>query len=229
MFSKSVHKLLKLPSRIRITLRRAVYNKFNDHIIFIHTPKCAGTYLHKQYKIHRQLHISPIGHALFPVKTISSRASIVGLIREPGDWYASYYYFCKKALSNAPQSISNFPVQHPISIFSRSAELSLTQMLANMADKDFLDKVCANGVIANVYKRNLDDVFDFIRRTNSGFWSWTMMYHFSKRQTSELKTREGVIREARKIVNYVDFIHQENIDEAHIHHIGPQDCLSESM
>lgn len=42
--------------------------------------------------------------------------------------------------------------------------------------------------------------------------SWTMMHHFSKNATREMKTKKDVIWEAKEIVNYVDFIRQENID-----------------
>lgn len=196
---------------MRLT-RMLLYRFIAPEVLLIHTPKCAGTYLHRQYNIQQNLRIKPVGHAHFRFLKISPKTKIVGLIREPTDWYVSFYYFCKRSLSEAPQGIANFPIQHPISVFSKNGEITLEQMISNMANQKFLENILMTGMRGNVYARSIDDIFDFMKRTESGFWSWTMMYHFSKHDTREMKTKKDVIREAKEIVNYVDFIHQEKID-----------------
>jgi len=196
-------------------LTRVLYlllNKVFGKVILVHTPKCGGSYLHKQYNLLRNPYIKSVGHAHFRTLKYASRKKVVGLIRVPIDWYASYYYFCKKNLAEGPQSIGNFPIQHPVCVFSQNAELGLEQMICNMASQEFLENVVAEGITASVYARDIDDVFGFIMRTGTGFWSWTMMYHFSSRDTKEMTTKNDVVQEAKKISCYVDFIRQENID-----------------
>jgi hypothetical protein len=185
----------------------------SPRFLLVHTPKCAGTYLHRQYNIHRNWHIKSVGHAHFRSLELYPKTQVVGLIREPMDWYASYYFFCKNNLSKNKQSIYNFPAQHPISIFSKNSDTTLEQMIFNMTNQEFLENILMTAMTGNIYGRNVDDIFDFMKRTKSGFWSWTMMYHFSKHDTREMKTKADVIQEAKYIANYVNFIHQEKIDE----------------
>ncbi len=199
-------------SLMRLT-RKLLWKLTAPKVLLVHTPKCAGTYLHQQYNIQQNWRIKTVGHTNFRLLKLSPKTKIVGLIREPVDWYASYYYFCKQQLSEAPQSIINFPIQHPISVFSKNGDTTLEQMIFNMANQEFLEHILMTGMKGNVYARSIDDIFDFMKRTESGFWSWTMMYHFSKQDTRELKTKSDVIQEAKEIVNYVNFIHQERIDE----------------
>jgi len=215
MSNKFANKLrnITIGTAMRRAFRILFWKVTEPRVLLIHTPKCAGTYLHRQYNIHRKWHIKPVGHAHFRSLKISPKTRVVGLIREPMDWYASYYYFCKKSLSKNKQSIYNFPVQNPISVFSKNSDTTLEQMIFNMTDQKFLEDILKTGMTGNVYARNIDDIFDFMKRTESGFWSWTMMYHFSKLDTIEIKSKADVIQEAKHIVNYVDFIHQERIDE----------------
>lgn len=204
-------KMAKIFNRAIMMPIRFFYNKFNKHIILIHTPKCGGSYIHRQYSMHKKLQITPAGHRGFRGINVTSKSKIVGLIREPVDWYASYYYFCRKSLSEAPQGVQNFPISHPISLFSESGKKSFEEMITNMANVDYFNS--HEMPTANIYMKDIDDVYEFMRRTGMGFWTWTMLYHFSKKKTIELKTRDDVLGEAKNIANYVDFIHQEGIDE----------------
>jgi len=163
---------------------------FNQQIIFIHTPKCGGGYVNSQYDIKNKSRIRNVGHANFRKMKLMPNTPIVGLIREPWDWYSSYYYFCKKSLLKRPQGINNFPIQHPIAVFSKNATSGLEQMIFNMANQEFLNQILTRGITANVYAREIDDVFGFMKRTDSGFWTWTMMYHFSKKRTKEINSKK---------------------------------------
>lgn len=180
--------------------------------VLIHTPKCGGTYIVKQYNLNNHRRINNVGHK--PVKSLNlnSKTKVTGLIREPADWYQSYYFFCKKALSLAPQSDDNFPVNHPISVFSKNATVGFTDMIKNMYDKNFIRNAIKTFEYAKIYSEQILDVFEFLERTNSGFWTWTMLYHFSYKDTKEFQTKEDVISEANKIKQKFNFIHQENID-----------------
>jgi hypothetical protein len=150
--------LKNAPNRLLMRVFRSIYNKFNDHILLIHTPKCAGTYLHRQYGIHQKLNITPVGHVSYRSLNIEPKAKIVGLIREPTDWYASYYFFCKERLSHSPQNTANFPISHPISIFSDNANLGFEEMISNFLDVRFVQKKCEDNIIANIYKKDIGDV-----------------------------------------------------------------------
>ena len=66
---------------------------------------------------------------------------------------------------------------------------------------------------AVIYAREIAGVFDFIARTGFGFWTWTMLYHFSEIGPDAISVRDGVFVEARRIASEVKFIHQESIDE----------------
>jgi len=211
MLDEGVPKLIKF-HRVLSKIIRMLYAMFRKHIILVHTPKCAGTYIHHQYKISSKLHINSVGHNKFPTHLLTSKSSIVGLIREPTDWYSSYYFFCKKSLAEAPQSISNFHTRHPIALFSKNSELSLMQMIENMGDRSFLKDLFDKKTIASAYGQDFDDLYEFIRRTGCGFWAWTMLYHYSKKNTRELLTKSDVVNEANEIIKYVDFIHQESVD-----------------
>lgn len=66
---------------------------------------------------------------------------------------------------------------------------------------------------AVIYARQISGVFDFMARTGFGFWTWTMLYHFSELGPDAISFRDGVFVEARRIASEVKFIHQESIDE----------------
>jgi hypothetical protein len=192
--------------------RRVLYTFLPPSAVLIHTPKCAGSYINRQYRIHRQLRIMPVGHAQLRALELPAKTRVVGLIREPSDWYASYYVFARKSLTAAPQSSRNFPPHHPISVFSRNGADTLAQMLSNMACPEFLQQLLTNGISANVYGRSIDDIFGFMHRTRSGFWTWTMVHHFSRQHSQELQTASDVLQAARDIAREVGFIHQQRVD-----------------
>lgn len=77
-----------------------------------------------------------------------------------------------------------------------------------MADREFMENVLLNDIKANVYTRDIDDVYDFMERTESGFWSWTMMYHFSPKDIKVMHTKQDVIREAKEIVERVEVLNE---------------------
>ena len=204
--------VLLAPPQVGIRVLRRLYGMFNRQVVLIHTPKSAGSYINSQYQIGRSIGIVPVGHARFPVKRITRRSKVVGLIREPADWYASYLFFCRDSLARAPQSAANFPREHPIAAFSQNGQFGVTGMLSRMADSGFLQQLSESNITANVYKRSIPGVFEFMRRSGTGFWSWTMMYHFSPTPMERMRTRADVLREAERIRKNVEFIHQERVD-----------------
>jgi hypothetical protein len=82
-----------------------------------------------------------------------------------------------------------------------------------MSNKGFLKKIVSKNIIGNVYARNIPDIYEFMNRTNTGFWTWTMIYHFSNQSTFKFKNRNQVLEEAHNISKNIKFIHQENIDK----------------
>jgi len=193
-------------------VRRLRRRLSTPEFLLIHTPKCAGTYLNRQYHLQDRENIASVGHEPLRRLKVSSQTKVVGLIRDPIDWYASFYFFCRRGLGSAPQNAGNFPVEHPISVFSRNGEAGLNEMIANMANKKLLSEVISSGMKANLYTRWMDDVFEFFHRTDCGYWTWTMMYHFSDKMTAELKSKQDVLREAERIIECIEFIHQERVD-----------------
>lgn len=182
-------------------------------IIFIHTPKCGGTYIVKQYKLQENPRVKNVGHSSMRELNLNKRAKVVGLIREPLDWYQSYYFFCKKALELEVQSEDNFPETHPISAFSKNATVEFKDMIKNMDNQNFVKNISQNFDTARIYSHDIKDVYQFIERTQTGFWTWTMLYHFSSIDTVRLRTKSEVIKETKTIAQNINFIHQENIDE----------------
>jgi len=180
----------------------------------IHTPKCGGTFLHAAYNLQQSSRIRSIGHGCVRQLRPSERTGrLVGLIRDPIDWYTSYLAFCRRGLREAPQSDENFPNTHPICVFSDNGTSSLAQMIREMGDKGRIKKVCASGTVAKIYAGDIPDVYEFMLRTDSGFWTWTMMYHFGRRPISALRDRDDVLAEATWISKNVSFIHQERLCE----------------
>jgi hypothetical protein len=191
-----------------------VMKHFARPVTLIHTPKCAGTFIQQAYALHERPWIRTIGHGCVRDTAPTGRThSFVGLIREPIDWYASYVAFCRRSLGLQPQSIENFPPTHPISVFSDNGRRGLAATIQSMADRSLLEKLCADGVVANVYTRDIPDVYEFMLRTGSGFWTWTMMYHFSRTTTSALRTAADVHEQAEWIAREISFIHQDRIRE----------------
>ena len=181
-------------------------------VVLVHTPKCGGTYLSDQYGLKYWKNIRSVGHARREQSSKRSAERVVGLIRLPSDWYASYYWFCKKSLANSSQSNTNFPEHHPISLFSDNSSASFERMMINMQDKALLANLCDRGVPAIIYGREIMDVFAFLERTNTGFWTWTIMYHFANISTECIRTKEDAVDQAKKIALSTDFIRQENLD-----------------
>jgi len=196
-----------------VSVLRALYGALFDQPVLIHTPKCGGTYLMEHYGVRTSIRIRPVGHASVRSTRLFPRTRIVGLIRNPVDWYASYYWFCKKSLCDRPQSITNFPDRHPITLFSLGGKLSFDSMVSRMRDSAVLEEIVRLRTTACIYGRDIDDVFAFMLRTRTGFWTWTMLWHFWKHETRQLRTKVDVLRAAREISRCVEFIHQENIDE----------------
>lgn len=183
-------------------------------ITFIHTPKCAGTFIQQAYSLHKRPWIRTLGHGCVrDVKPFGRNHAFVGLIREPADWYASYVAFCRRSLGLQLQGDQNFPATHPISLFSDNGHKSLVDTIQSMADQSLLERLCTDGVVANVYARDMGDVYEFMLRTGSGFWTWTMMHHFSDSPTSTLRTAADVREQAKSIAQQISFIHQDRLSE----------------
>ena len=196
-----------------INVFKKILKFLTKETVLIHTPKCGGTYIVKQYNLQDHIRIRNVGHTSIKSLQLSSNTKVVGLIREPLDWYQSYYFFCKKALSIAPQNDDNFPINHPISVFSKNASVEFKDMIKNMSDKDFLNHTIKEFNNARIYSKEIPNVFNFMERTKTGFWTWTMLYHFSKKEFETFKTKDEVISEAKQIAQNYDFVHQENIDD----------------
>jgi len=191
-----------------------ITKRFVRPITFIHTPKCAGTFVQQAYGLHEKPWIRTIGHGCVrDIAPTGRHHAFVGLIREPVDWYASYVAFCRKSLNLQPQSVDNFPDTHPISVFSDNGRRSLTATIQSMADRSLLERLCTDGVVANVYARDIPDVYEFMLRTGSSFWTWTMMYHFSALCTSSLRTAADVRDQAKLISRRISFIRQHRLYE----------------
>jgi hypothetical protein len=80
-----------------------------------------------------------------------------------------------------------------------------------MSSTEFV--VSIGGTFARIYFADAPDLFAFMLRTGTGFWTWTMMHHFSRYQTTEITNRADAIESAREIAREVTFIRQEIIDE----------------
>jgi hypothetical protein len=189
---------------------RRIYRAIFPHVLLIHTPKCGGTYVRTHYQIASKSYIRDVGHATLRDFTTSRRTRVVGFIRDPMDWYASYYYFRVRGLKAAPATLDNFPPNHPVSVFS-GRDGGLPEMIRNMSSPDFIDSV--RPIVASIYMKDAPDLFSFMRRTQTGFWTWTMIHHFSRHRTADIAGRLGVIRAANEIAKQVSFIRQESIDE----------------
>ncbi len=81
-------------------------------------------------------------------------------------------------------------------------------MIFNLANPEFLENIISSGITAKAYARDINDTFNFMKRTDSGYWTWTMMYHFSLKDTREMQSKEDVLLEAKIISKYVNFVHQ---------------------
>ena len=211
---------MTIPKRMVMSMLRRIHALFADQIIFVHTPKCAGSYVYKQYGLNSKLRIRPIGHGRLLSVSPKDGQQISGLIREPADWYMSYYKYCRYGLTIAPQSRYNFPGTHPIPYFSSNTEVDADAMVDNMADPAFVATIIEDGVVANLYTRDIPGVYEFMARTGCGFWTWTMMYHFGLVDIDQLRDRDDVLQEAGRIAVRTRFIRQENIDEDVSEHLG---------
>ena len=201
-----------------------LYDMLFGSTIVIHTPRCSGTYVRKQYFTRRQFHTRWVGgHNQFRSLKLYPKQKVVALIRNPLDWYLSNYYYIKHSLaketflaeaqlSNFSGIAKNYPPSHPISVFSKNTELSFEDMISNMNNNEFLSGLIQNRVTAHMHNRDIYDVFSFMKRTECGFYSWAMIYYLSKRETKDINAKKDVVQEAQNISEYVKFIHQENID-----------------
>ena len=195
-------------------LHTKVMKRLARPVTLIHTPKCAGTFIQQAYCLHERPWIRTIGHGCMRDTAPKGRRHVfVGLIREPVDWYASYVAFCRRSLSLEPQGDENFPATHPISIFSDNGRRSLAATLDAMSDRSLLEKLCADRVEAKIYAREIPDVYEFMLRTGTGFWTWTMMHHFADTTTAALRTAADVREQAASIARKVSFIRQHRLDE----------------
>jgi hypothetical protein len=70
----------------------------------------------------------------------------------------------------------------------------------------------AQEVVANVYTSEKPDLFPFLQRTGTGFWTWTMLHHFFAEPTTEVRDRMQALAAAEEIAGEVKFIHQESLD-----------------
>lgn len=207
-----VSKLATIGRQVIRSASQVVLGLAKKRTVLVHTPKCGGTYVVKQYKIDEKPQIVYVGHRCLSELQLRPRTQVVGLIREPADWYVSYHHFCKKALAEAPQGPANFPPEHPITLFSAAATLTPKEMLRRMSDQELLEKTVKAKTVATIYGRPVEGVYEYMLRTGTGLWSWTMMYHFSRKALGEIEDLTDVIQEAKEIVGRVNFIHQETID-----------------
>ena len=140
------HRLTNAIHVVAIYISGLFHRIVKGRVVLVHTPKCGGTYLSDQYGLKYWKNIRSVGHARREQCSKRSGERVVGLIRLPSDWYASYYWFCKKSLANSSQSNTNFPECHPISIFSENSNASFEKMMTNMQDKALLASLRNRGV-----------------------------------------------------------------------------------
>ena len=86
----------------------------NDHMLFLHLPKCAGQFVTValQQKLGRmRLHDNPrrSGHATLVSQGHGDRNKLVfGMVRNPWDWYVSYYHYFMTPLGPTPNEMQGF-------------------------------------------------------------------------------------------------------------------------
>lgn len=202
---------VRLANRTKAAARSLHRRIFGD-VLFIHTPKCAGNYIRESWAFRDRDDVRDIVHGTIRNVDVSPRTRVVGLLREPADWYASYYFFRKNNVSKRPPARDNFPPTHPISLYSRNGAASLNEMIANMRAPDFFARHALENETACIYARDWPDVFAFMHRTGSGFWTWTIMHHFCDSPTVALRTRDDVTQALHAVANRVRFIRQESIE-----------------
>lgn len=130
----------KIKRRTR-RLLEPVYGNLVGDLLLIHTPKCGGTYLRKKWKVSKRMGVRDVGHQSVRDVGLYKKTRVVGLVREPLDWYQSYFYFRTSSLNKLNASKANFPREHPISVFSKDGQCSFEEMIENMGSEEFLDRI----------------------------------------------------------------------------------------
>ena len=165
----------------------------------IHVPKCAGTYLLRHHfngtQVRRSLFRKVWYRGHIRVRDLGVRRidSLVATIRNPWDWYSSYYHFLIKEID---------PTNHPIRILSGDYD-SFSTLTDNLSSPRFLDE--KEDVSPIIYEDLAPDIFPFMKRTGTGFWTWTVLFHLSCKDTEEFNCLNDVLTEIRTIRSRVGF------------------------
>jgi hypothetical protein len=177
--------------------------------VIVHTPKCGGTYLAHALgsnlrRIDWRGHVNP--------RDIRGRRDLYALIRHPYSWYASYVTFCRKNLHDAPQTRENFPLSHPITVLSDSGRLSVPETINRLCDDRVIAELESSGETPVVYGRDIPDLWPFILRTGSGFYTWTLVDLLHSGPTTEIRDRASLLAVLEAISRRVTFLRLEHLE-----------------
>jgi hypothetical protein len=107
-------------------------------------------------------------------------------------------------------------------MYSVDGTCSLSGMIINMCAPEFFERFGLVRKCACVYAADWPDAFAFMHRTGTGFWTWTLIHHFSRRPTTALRSRADVIVAAGEIAREIRFIRLEAIDAEARRVFGPR-------
>lgn len=189
-----------------------------DYTPIIHMPKCGGTALLKALRNSSVRNVEVVGHvrasSLMHSRFRHPRrpARIVGLIRTPISWYASYRSFCALSLSKRPPSRKNFPPSHPISILSAGGTASIHEYLANMHDTQFLRDALKLFPESSIYGRTMPNPIRFMLQHNVGFFTWSWVYHFGSLLPSKVTSQAQLSHQLDYVRDQTLFLRQEHLE-----------------
>lgn len=170
----------------------------------IHFPKSAGTYIRRTYDIDRRLLIMSHGHSRLNDISKKNNDKIVGFIREPLSWYSSYFSFHEKSIKELDRSSSNFPENHPVSLLLKYSQEEVIKCFSSLL------KISPNHVY-NIYEKDIKNIFDFMINNEVGFWSWTLLYHYSDIDIENCG-RIDLMSTVKNIKESIDFIKSSDPD-----------------
>ena len=186
-----------------------------NYCLVIHMPKCGGTALREAVRSARLANIEVTDHVRLNEhwtqqgRLRRSPSVTAGLIREPLTWLRSYTAFRAEKLRTGLQSPTNFPYDHPISILINGSTSSLATATTNQNDPDFLLRAEQKFPQVTLYGRQIESPFGFMRKTGSGFWTWSILYHYGSQTMNALDSPAQVESQVRQIRDSVLLLRQE--------------------
>lgn len=186
-----------------------------NYFLVIHMPKCGGTALREAVRSARLANIEVTNHVRLNEhwtqrgRLRRNPSVTAGLIREPMSWLGSYTAFRAEKLRTGLQSPTNFPYDHPISILINGSASPLATAATNQSDPDFLLHAEQRFPQVTLYGRRIENPFGFMRKTGSGFWTWSILYHYGNQPMNALDSPAQLERQVRQIGDSVLLLRQE--------------------